>query len=260
MTGIDEEDAKKELYGYNPEEVKKRMGRKKKKIIKNPHLIKKHNYILKDCFQIEKPETGIIYQKYIEILKEFKEKRKIPKESKIFIAYKGFYKSRIIIPIFDSKDNIIYFQARRIPGTNIEPKYINPSLKKSIIILNKNNFDPEKYIIIVEGLLDAFSIGTQGTTCLGASIDDDFIKKVLKYTKKGVIISFDRDDAGFEALNKFLKESEYNKKSKYFVIPNKYKDCDDINKFKVTYNIEDMYNFIVENSTSYFKMMTLGKL
>lgn len=256
LKNLTEEEAKEKLFGYNPEDIKKRLSERKQYIPDEPQ-IKKHNYILDDCFKIDEPLAGFAYKKYINVLKDFINKREIPKNFDVFISYKGKYKGRLIIPIYDENKNIIYFQARRIPGSNIEPKYKNPKLNKNVIVFNEHLFDYNKSIIVVEGLIDCSSIGNQATACLGTSINDSFLKRIIKLTKKDVIISFDNDEPGYEALKKFVdndKGSKYKKELKYFFVPND--ECEDINSLKVKCKIDDMYSFILKNSMSYFKMFT----
>jgi len=113
------------------------------------------NWILNDCLST-KP-VGYIQSQYFKLLNEFVDHRKINVE--VFIAYKGRYKNRIIIPVYDGTD-IIYFQGRAVDGS--EPKYLNPSVEKQSIIFNKDNFKAGP-IFITEGILDAQSIGHNGT-------------------------------------------------------------------------------------------------
>jgi hypothetical protein len=118
--------------------------------------------------------------------------------------------------------------------------------------LNKNKFDRDKYIIATEGLLDAYSIGHQGTSYLGGYISDDFIKKLLKLTDVGVILAPDNpsiDKRGKEAISKFMKERISNdSRIKFFIYPsNSYKD---INNIVAKDKIDDVYRFVAENSYS----------
>jgi len=218
-----------------------------------------------DCVTLTKNTHGILFQKYSDALKFFYNTRKIDTKYKIGIAYKGDYRGRIIIPIYDENKDIVYFQARKIPGSDIEPKYKNPTLEKGEILLNKNKFKKDKWIIVVEGVIDAFSIGDQGTACLGSFITDRFIKKLFALTNKGVIIVFDNDKPGYAGLKRFMEgnhknpPNEYNKKVNYFLFPKEYNLCDDINSIRVNYNV-NLYELIVNNSYSYYNTYTNIKL
>jgi hypothetical protein len=137
----------------------------------------------------------------------------------------------------------------------MEPKYKNPYFGKGDIILNKNSFDNNKYIVITEGILDAYSVGEQGTSCLGLDLSKDYIEKISNLTNIGIIVALDYDDPGIESVEKYYNEvlrEFYNKiKIKYFLMPNYFKKYKDINKLKVKEKIENMYEFIIENSYSY---------
>ena len=98
--------------------------------------------------------------------------------------------------------------------------------------MNKERFDPEKYIIVTEGILDAMTIEDhQGTTCLGASISDAWLTELYKYTRAGIIIALDNDETGIMQLKKLLKESKFASKLKYFIMPDK--SIKDLNEFKM---------------------------
>lgn len=256
-------EAKSELYSYNSDFLKRKMSKNN-----NKTLIKKnkyyYNYIMDDCITLKNKVNTILYPKYYEILLNFYKLRKIDTKYIIGISYKGDYKGRIIIPIYEN-NNIIYFQARRIPKSEFLPKYKNPISEKSNIILNKNKFNKNKYIIVTEGILDSYSIGNQSTTYLGSYIKDEFIKELLLLTNKGVVIIFDNDEPGYKGLQKFMYgeknclPNNYCKKVYYFLFPNEYNSCGDINNIKVKYNI-NLYHMIIKNLNTYFDTCVKLKL
>jgi len=237
------------------EEVKKSLSEniKEKEKVEFTH----YNWIKEDC--AEPPE------RYVNALKNFYDSRRIdPKVNKLYIAYQGRYRNRIIIPIFDVDDNIVYFQARRIPKTGIIPKYDNPASPKEIIILNSHLFDPDKYIIVPEGVIDAWMVGTQGTTCLGKFISEEFLENLLKMTNEGVIIALDNDIEGQKALLKFMDSNKFSRKVKFFFHPSEFLEYDDINSIVRGKNVQNVYELITQNSvnfsTAYTKITISNKL
>lgn len=266
IKGISINESIKELFKYNPDSLIQRLSKRKKEKIIKEISYENHNWIMDDCITQLTSVKGILFEKYYNALLNFYKTRKIDWKHTLGIAFKGDYKGRIIIPIYDEHNDIIYFQARRIPGSDLFPKYRNPTLEKGEIIHNKNLFDKNKYIIIVEGLIDAFSIGDQATTCLGSYITDDFIKKLIPLTNKGIIIIFDNDEAGYNSLIRFMEgkrknpPNKYYKKVKYFLFPKEYNLCDDINSIRVNYNNMDFYNMIAENSHTYYNTYANLKL
>ena len=173
----------------------------------------------------------------------------------MYIAYKGLYQGRVIIPILEN-GHIIYFQGRAV--VDIEPKYLNPVIEKTGVILNRMKFDKHKYIIITEGILDSLALGNQGTSCLGASVTDEFLEHVIPLTDKKVIIAMDNDEPGLTEMIRIIYESKYSSELKYFLMPYKYKEVKDLNKLSVDYDQLDIYKLVTENS--YSKFDTLVKL
>ena len=222
------------------DKVKDRLDRKK--VEEDKTEFTHYNEIKKDC---EEPP-----ERYKNALEKFYETRKIPREYKVYICYQGRYKNRIIIPVFEGH-NIVYFQARRIPGTQIVPKYDNPASPKELIILNHNDFDPDQYIVVSEGIIDAWMVGNQGTTCLGKFISPEFLDKLFLKTKKGVIVALDNDDEGRKALYKFMKENKFAQRVKYFFHPPHFQSHDDINSIVRGNSIENVYNMITQNSVNF---------
>ena len=106
----------------------------------------------------------------------------------MYVAYKGEFRNRVIMPIYQD-NKMVYFQARTLTGS--EKKYKNPTAPKQHIIFQKDIWDTTKPVIITEGLLDALSVGNQGTMCLGASINKHFLDQI-----PNPIIALDNDQTG----------------------------------------------------------------
>ncbi len=255
------------LYRYDPSRLKKTLSARPPS--SETHKIEQsetnYNWILDDCVSESTQENfSAVAPTWLKILKDFRVDRQIPENIKFYYAYQGRYKDRIIIPIFKDKD-IIYFQARRIPGTDVDPKYKNPPSQKSLVIFNENVFRNDKFIIVAEGLIDAFTVGNQGTTCLGKSISEEFLDRLFGMTNKGIIIVFDNDEPGKESLLKFMfgdkytPANKYCQRVKYFLMPKKLKECKDINIVS-KYEIGDVYDFVVSNSYNFAKAFVSFKL
>lgn len=251
--GIPFEEVKKHIFKYNKGAIYKKLTNKrmKKDIYQKGELF--DDIFYSNSIGLHSKCDGYIERKYQSILKNFYEKRNIPKDIELRIAYNGLYRDRILIPVFEG-EHVVYFQGRSIHDNN-ERKYLNPKASKSII-LNRDKFDFDKYIIIVEGLLDAYVIGDQATTCLGSYISLKFLDEVYKHTNVGVIIAFDNDIPGKKSLINFIKENPKKNAVKYFLTPEKYNDANDINNIveKYSLNTSQLYDIIVKNS---YKLHTL---
>jgi len=221
-----------------------------------------------ECYGVDDEPDDRIGKRYVEALKKFIKERKCPIEC--FVAHSGRYKSRIILPIYISGE-MVYFQARAITD-DVLPKYLNPVVEKEHHILNIDKFNRDKYIVVTEGLLDALMIDyDQGTTPLGGHVDDDLLKILYLYTDKGLIMATDNwkcDPPALVELEKFVglrkkrnrEPSFYAQKVKYFVMPNIYKNVKDLNQLKMETDIENMYDFVAENSVSYLNLVTKLRL
>jgi len=234
---------------YDTEEIKKRLFTKTCSVSasideKDQHL---DIDIERECLSLNDVTTDRIYNRYLDALREFVSSRKIPNEC--FVAHSGRYKSRIIVPIYED-GKLVYFQGRAI-DKSMEPKYLNPVVDKSGIIMNIKKFDRNKSIVITEGILDAWMVeDNQGTSVLGAHFDDDIIAKLLKLTDRDVILCFDNpyiDTAGREEIKKFIDTSVFKNKVRYF-LPDR-KDFKDLNELRLIYD-GSIYDYVVDNSFS----------
>lgn len=271
MKGMSIDDVKNELYGFDS--LKDRLSNREIFLNNHQKMYKVNyetfNWIRDDSIGVFDQIESVILNQYKKILHDFVKDRKIPKEYEIRICYKGDFKGRIIVPVVDGDNNIVYFQARRIPNSGMEPKYKNPTVEKSTIILNEHKFDENKPIVVTEGLIDAFMIGDQGTSCLGSFFSDEFLEILLPYTKKGVILAFDNpyvDDAGYTSMMRFMfgkrkkDPSKYKNLVRYFLPEKRHRDAKDINIMRVRYAIDNMFDYVVRNSYSMLQAHTMLKL
>mgnify|MGYP000273484671 CR=1 FL=1 len=243
LEGVPEEDAFKRFNKYNRDRIVNRLNKKQpKKDVKKIDKTKSFNYILNHCIGLNDEVEGYVLKQYQKLLKDFIEKRKL--DYTVYVAYEGYFKNRIIIPIWED-ENIVFFQGRRL-FSEIEPKYLNPSTEKSDIIFNKERFERDKYIIVLEGIIDADTVGGQGTTIFGKELTRKFINKLKEYTDEGIILVMDNDEDGKKKLNEYIDTF---KDIRYFLMPDKY-NCKDLNEL-VTNNFinkDEVYNFVINNS------------
>jgi len=127
----------------------------------------------------------------------------------LFICTRGRYRNRIVIPYYDNKRNLIYYNGRYIgdPGKNL--RYLGPPKELGI---GKGDvmFVPEwpvsgDKIYITEGEFDALSLSTCGfkSAALGGKNMTD--KQVEMLRGLVPVLALDADDAGAEALPKIAK-------------------------------------------------------
>ena len=244
---------------YDAEKIKSKLEKKTLFVDEEDEKNDTLDLDLNDCLTLKQKPMGRIQEKYYRLLEQFYIDRYIPLRRNIMVCHSGKYKNRFIIPVYEN-GNLIYFQGRSI-NNDIQPKYFNPDVIKENIILNKEAFDTEKYIIISEGLIDAFMVeDDQGTTCLGASVSDEFLEKIMTFSRKGIIIALDNpklDESGYNNYKKIIEKSKFSKKLRYFFMP--IEGVKDLNDFRLRDKSVNVYDFIVENSLSHFKSSIIMK-
>ncbi len=120
-----------------------------------------------------------------------------------------FFRGRVIFPVIDLRGNVIAFGGR--VTDNSLPKYLNtgdtPVFKKRHNLFNMNSAknSSKDYIILAEGYMDVIAMHQYGFTNAVASLGTSFCEEhaqLLKRYTKNVIICYDSDNAGRNALKK----------------------------------------------------------
>ncbi|GAI47992.1 unnamed protein product, partial [marine sediment metagenome] len=91
-------------------------------------------------------------------LRAFLKERMIGVDSCIQHKFRYDYERsmRLIMPIFDHKENMVAYQGRDITGKAILPYITQPKgVDLGNTLFNINNYNEEKCVIIVEGIIDA---------------------------------------------------------------------------------------------------------
>lgn len=143
--------------------------------------------------------------------------RKIPNDiwKHWFVAIDGRYQGRMIIPFFDSKGMIYYYQCRTLIGQ--EPKYLNrKSDNGEKEIYNIFHVDRTKPIMVTEGPIDSMflenaiaTLGVKFTKKVQAVLDTLNCHYVLDNDEAGRKVSKKFLDNGMSVFNwkKFLKDN-----------------------------------------------------
>jgi len=119
-----------------------------------------------------------------------------------------FFRNRLMIPISDSRGNVIAFAGRSLDGS--EPKYINIAetefFQKRRTLFGINFALPEMRLrrraIVVEGHIDAIQMQAHGfgetVAPMGTALTTEHIQILLKHAKQ-LVFCFDGDVAGDKA-------------------------------------------------------------
>lgn len=114
----------------------------------------------------------------------------IIKKYKIGYTVTGDFAYRIIVPSFDSENNLNYFIARSwVPR---KMKYKNPTAEKDKIIFNESLIDWEKDVFLVEGVFDGFFL-ENSVPMLGKKISALLFETLYTKAKGNIIICTDGD-------------------------------------------------------------------
>jgi len=122
-----------------------------------------------DEHQVAYHKDNTIVQKAIEIIDRRKLNVAINRPKSLWLSLTDrVHKNRLIIPFYNERDEIVFYQSRTIldqPSIKL-PKYLS-KLNGEKSLFNLNNIDPElDYIFIFEGPIDAFFI-KNGTAVAG---------------------------------------------------------------------------------------------
>ena len=122
------------------------------------------------------------------------------------------FRNRVIVPIIDTKGNVIAFGGRVLDDSL--PKYLNssdtPVFKKSknLFALNYARKECADRIILCEGYMDVIALHGAGfsnaVATLGTAITPEQARLMERYTKS-VVIAYDSDEAGQRAADKAFK-------------------------------------------------------
>jgi hypothetical protein len=236
------ENTDKFLHSQYKKEIFQETSIEKQKIkLENEILIEEKSKVKRPKKKVEKTE-----EKFIPILSnidndlikkaiEVCESRKIPKDiwSKWYVCTGGKYYNRMIIPFYDNKEKIYYFQGRSLTGQ--DPKYLNMVGPKDRAIYNIFNVDRRKPVIITEGPIDSMMV-ENGIAIIGLSISKE-TQEILD--KMNCYYLLDNDEPGRK------KSKELLLKGKNVFIWDKFtkQKVKDLNEYVINNDINERIKF-----------------
>ena len=168
------------------------------------------------------------------------------------------FRDRITFPIHNSDGKCVGFSARIYKDID-EAKYINtketPVFKKGNILFNYHRASREaqnyKYILVVEGQMDAIRIYSSGIKSVVATMGTALTQKhvaLLKRLGVDVILAFDNDTAGLKAT---ITNGDILSNEGVNVKVLRIKDAKDPDEYILKNGIEG-YKNAIEHSVNYF--------
>lgn len=182
-----------------------------------------------------------------------------------------FFRNRIILPIFDTRGNVIAFSGRAL--SDQPPKYINTKetlvYKKgdTLFGLNqaKDEIKKENVAILVEGefdVLSSFKEGVKNVVAVkGTALTENQLRTLKRFAQK-INLCFDTDQAGVEAQRRSIELIEKEGILANVIIPPHGKDVDELIKedpilFKKTIKNEvNIFDFIIDSALLEFDKNT----
>lgn len=129
----------------------------------------------------------------------------------------GDYAGRIVIPSYDSDNNLNYFTARSYYNSSL--KYKNPPVTKNIVCF-ENLISWEEPVILCEGMFDAIALRSNAIPLLGKNLPKKLERALVVNKVKDVIIFLD-SDAKTEAMKMEHHLKQYNINTKLVLLEDK---------------------------------------
>ena len=218
-----------------------------------------------DPYQVEYHKNNVIVQKAIEIVKKRKLDTAINKPKTLWLSLTDkVHKDRLIIPFYDEKDEIVFYQSRTIieQPTNKLPKYLS-KINGEKSLFNLNNIDPElDYIFIFEGPIDAFFI-KNGTAVAGIQENSNNMFSSLQQSQinnyKLAKIIWVLDSQWLDSASRIKTKRLIDMNETVFIWPEKIgKIYKDFNDACIATNIDEVSTkFIIDNSYNGLKAKLL---
>jgi DNA primase len=186
--------------------------------------------------------------------------RKLPTEG-LYVCSTGDYKNRIIIPYYDAKGRLIYFNGRNMSDKGL--RYLGPEKEigvgKGDVIYAACWPSKCSKIYLTEGELDALTLkicGFNGMACGGKTLSDKQIEFIRNYK---ICLALDEDEAGFNGVIEMGKKLILNQISDVtFVRPPL--GLKDWNKMLVKFNTEIIMAWIDQYEKPFDDFATLTLL
>lgn len=139
-------------------------------------------------------ESNKRYPPYLEAINYLKSRginEDIINKYKIGFAAKGEYKGRIIVPSYDSNNELNYYIGRSW-NPRSRAKYKNPEAEKELIIFNEHLINWSEDIFLVEGVFDSFFLDNS-IPLLGKHVSNILFESLYNKAKNNITICLDGD-------------------------------------------------------------------
>nr|MDA3856432.1 CHC2 zinc finger domain-containing protein [Candidatus Woesearchaeota archaeon] len=145
-------------------------------------------------------DFNISYTKYCKYRSKFTQE---DKKSTVFM-------NRILIPVYNSEGNLINIEGRAYRKGDLKVLYPKDAI--SDFIFNLDNCNTDEPLVIVEGiksLLNIYNVHKNVCSFFGNTLTETKLKMLRDRGFKDIILGIDNDNAGYQMLDDFDREWDY---------------------------------------------------
>ncbi|MDQ3158623.1 MAG: DNA primase [bacterium] len=125
------------------------------------------------------------------------------------------FRGRIMVPLMDSRGQVIGFTARLLAADDNGPKYINTPMTMLYdksrhaygLNLAKDDIRKSKFVVVVEGNMDVVASHQAGVknvvATAGTAMTEQHLKELMRFSDD-IRIAFDQDQAGLNATERMI--------------------------------------------------------
>lgn len=106
-------------------------------------------------------------------------------------CFKGKYKNRLIIPVYNELNKLAFFQARSMKK-NSSLKYLNPVVDVKKLLYGLNQFKGDT-AIICEGVFDCWRVGNKALGAFGTGLSSQQVELLKRLGVNHLIFAWDAD-------------------------------------------------------------------
>lgn len=114
---------------------------------------------------------------------------------------------RVIIPVFDRRNNLVSFQGRDVTGK--QDRYLFPPKEKQVrdcktLLYGAELCGKKDALIVVEGVMDAWKLGAGAVCTFGSSVTQEQVLEMSHWRK--VFLAFDNEPAAVQHARDVAKQ------------------------------------------------------
>jgi len=233
-------------------DILKQVDKQEERNIRNEHVVEdipSDSINLFDEQQVEYYSTDLTVKRALYYIKDRRLDTAINRPPAMFLSLNDFvHKNRLIIPFYNNKNEIIWYQSRGLLEQDLKerPKYLSKYGDRHVFGLN--NVSPDcNYIFIFEGPIDSMFCSKNGIAVCGISLSQLQENELESYNLYKKIWVLDNQLDNPDVKEKMLSLAQMGER--VFIWPSGYEKFKDVNDVCTEYKIDKIgTKFFIENS------------